>query len=187
MRRGEPRASRERGFTYLGLLVLVTLIGLMLAAAGEVERTALQREREQELLWVGHEYRAAIGRYVAHTHRYPATLADLLGATRADPGGADPGDSAGPTAAPGVIGTLGFRALRRLYRDPMTNSVEWVTIPSPDGRIMGVVSASTQAPLKRTGFDDDDVAFAGADSYAGWQFVYQPALTRWRPLTNGAN
>ncbi len=70
---GGPRADRgsaagfgsrsARGFTYLGLLAVVVLIGLLLAAAGEVASTAARREREAQLLWVGHEYRAAIGRY----------------------------------------------------------------------------------------------------------------------------
>ena len=63
MPRGERARRSEGGFTYLGLLFLVALIGLMLAAAGEVAATAAQRERETQLLWVGHEYRAAIGRY----------------------------------------------------------------------------------------------------------------------------
>ena len=186
MRRGEGRAGRSGGFTYLGLLVLIVLIGVLLARAGEVWSAAAQRDREQELLWVGHEYRAAIGRYVAQNRHYPATLAELLGTTRAGPDASEGSSGAGPATAPGVLEALGFRALRRLYRDPMTNSTDWETVPSPDGRIMGVVSKSKLQPIKRAGFSDDDLGFAGAESYAGWQFVYQlPTYLRGRLPTPG--
>ena len=186
MRRGEGRAGRSGGFTYLGLLALIVLIGILLARAGEVWSAAAQRDREQELLWTGHEYRAAIGRFVAHNHHYPATLAELLGATNADSDASTTSTGDGPATAPGVLSTLGFRALRQLYRDPMTNSTDWESVPSPDGRIMGVVSKSKLQPIKRTGFDDADVGFADAESYAAWQFVYQPpAYLRWRTPTPG--
>ncbi|HYM25834.1 MAG TPA: type II secretion system protein [Vicinamibacterales bacterium] len=186
MRRGEGRAGRSGGFTYLGLLALIVLIGILLARAAEVWSAAAQRDREQELLWVGHEYRAAIGRYVAHNHRYPATLTELLGATRADSDASQSSSGAGPATAPGVLEALGFRALRRLYRDPMTNSTDWDTVPSPDGHVMGVVSKSKLRPIKRTGFYDDDVAFADAETYAGWRFVYQPpTYLRSRTLAPG--
>ena len=104
MRRGDRQPRRAGGFTYLGLLALISLIGVLLAAAGEVTRTAVQREREQELLWVGHQYRDAIDRFVAHNHRYPATLTELLGATQASPEEAAPGAGDGPSIAQGVLG-----------------------------------------------------------------------------------
>ncbi len=62
---------QQRGFTYFGVLVLVVLIGLMLAAAGEVASQQAQREREAELLFVGHQYRDAIERYFPFNHRFP--------------------------------------------------------------------------------------------------------------------
>src|SRR5437763_13953530 len=103
MSRGERARRSAGGFTYVGLLALVALIGLMLATAGEVASTAAQRERETQLLWVGHEYRAAIGRYWRNKRAYPQTLEELLGAAPDAP--------------------LPVRYLRRLYLDPMTNAV----------------------------------------------------------------
>src|SRR5512135_3192393 len=101
MPRGDRlRRERERGFTYIGLLALVVLIGILLAAAGEVASTAARREREAQLLWVGHEYRAAIGRYWAQRRAFPQALEDLLGSAPDAP--------------------VPVRYLRRLYRDPMT-------------------------------------------------------------------
>jgi type II secretory pathway pseudopilin PulG len=160
MRSGEGR-RRARGFTYLGLLVLVAVVGILLAAAGEVAKTAAQREREAQLLWVGHQYSAAIGRYWNRTRRYPQALEELLGS--------------------GTDGPVQVRFLRQLYRDPMTNAVDWVLIPAPGGGFMGVASSSLRAPLKTGGFDPADHDFEKASSYGDWQFTFQPALRRGIP------
>jgi type II secretory pathway pseudopilin PulG len=152
-----PRGDvSERGFSYIGLLALVALIGIFLSAAGEVVSTAVRHERETELLWVGHEYRMAIARYFNRNRAYPQALEDLLGTT------GDP--------------TVQVRYLRRLYRDPMTNAVDWTLIPAPaGGGIIGVASSSKRAPLKTAGFDDADLDFADASSYGDWQFKFVPA------------
>ncbi len=160
MPRGEPARRHDRGFTYLGLLVLVALIGLLLAAGGEVASTAAQRERETQLLWVGHEYRAAIGRYWMHKRAYPQTLQELLGAAPDAP--------------------VQFRYLRRLYPDPMTNAVDWVLVLAPGGGIVGVASSSKRAPLKTGNFVEADQDFAAAATYGDWQFTFTPGVVRRR-------
>ena len=160
MARGERARRRDGGFTYVGLLVLVALIGVMLAAAGEVASTAAQREREAQLLWAGHEYRAAIGRYWNQRRTYPQSLQDLLGAA---PGTAS--DSAVPV-----------HYIRRLYADPMSNAVDWALVPAPSGGIMGVASSSKRAPLKTGHFDDVDRDFDKATSYNDWQFTFSPGV-----------
>jgi type II secretory pathway pseudopilin PulG len=144
----------QAGFTYLGVLVLVVLIGLMLASAGQVARTTAQRERETELLFIGHQYREAIGRFVRANHRYPTTLEELVQF-----------DGAGP--APDHY-------LRRLYRDPMTRQADWTLIQAPGVGFMGVASSSKQVPLKHANFDENDIDFDQAETYADWQFVYNP-------------
>ena len=158
MPRGERARRSAGGFTYVGLLALVVLIGIMLAAAGEVAATVAQRERETQLLWVGHEYRAAIGRYWRHKRVYPQTLQELLGAAPDTP--------------------VQVRYLRRLYPDPMTNAVDWVLVPAPNGGIMGVTSSSKRAPLKTAHFDDADREFADASAYSAWQFTFRPGQVR---------
>jgi hypothetical protein len=134
------------------------LIGLLLAAAGEVASTAAQREREAQLLWVGHEYRAAIGRYWIHRRAFPQTLEELLGAAPDAP--------------------VQVRYLRHLYPDPMTNAVDWALVPAPNGGIMGVASTSKRAPLKTGHFDDADHDFADAKAYCDWQFTFVPGVFR---------
>ena len=148
----------EAGFTYLGVLVLVSLIGLALAEAGEVASTAAWREREAQLLWVGHQYRSAIGRYFARKHAYPQALEELLGSAPDDP--------------------VQIRYLRRLYPDPMTNAADWTLIQAPGGGIMGVASSSSRAPLKTSHFDDADKDFEDAASYADWKFTIEPPVAR---------
>src|SRR3954467_5172489 len=121
---GERARRSAAGFTYIGLLVLVVLIGILLSAAGEVAATAIQRERETQLLWVGREYRTAIGRYWRHKRAFPQTLEELLGDATPD-------------------SPIQVRYLRRLYPDPMTNVVDWVLVRAPpNGGIMGVASSS---------------------------------------------
>ena len=160
MSRGERARRSDGGFTYLGLLALIVLIGIMLAAAGEVAATAAQRERETQLLWVGHEYRAAIGRYWSRKRAYPQSLQELLGAAPDAP--------------------VQVRYLRRLYPDPMTNAVDWVLVPAPRGGIMGVMSSSKRAPLKTGHFDEGDQPFADASAYSDWQFMFLPGAVRRR-------
>jgi len=160
MPRGERARRRGGGFTYVGLLALIVLIGILLAAAGEVVATSAQREREKQLLWVGHAYRAAIGRYWNYKRVYPQSLQDLLGAAPDAP--------------------IQVRFLRSLYPDPMTNAVDWVLLPAPNGGIMGVASSSKRAPLKTGHFDDADQDFANATSYGDWQFTFLPGVVRRR-------
>jgi type II secretory pathway pseudopilin PulG len=148
-------ASRplQAGFTYIGLLVTVVIIGLMLTAASRVWSVSEQRERETQLLFVGDEIRMAIAGYFASGHQYPLSLQDLLT------------DSRSPTPR---------RYLRRLYFDPMTRDADWTLVPAPGGGIMGVASRSMLKPIKRTGFSQIDVGFENADCYCAWQFVFEP-------------
>src|SRR5437764_12982888 len=59
---------RAEGFTYLGVLLPVTIMGFGLAAFGELCSHAAQRDKEQELLFVGAQFRDAIASYY---HRSP--------------------------------------------------------------------------------------------------------------------
>jgi type II secretory pathway pseudopilin PulG len=129
----------------------------MLAVAGQVAATTAQREREKQLLFIGHAYRDAIQRYVMQNAHYPASLAELVEF---------------PTASGQPA-----HYLRRLYPDPMAHT-EWVLVPALDGGIMGIASSSKQAPLKRSGFDDTDLGFGDAETYGDWTFIFD-SRRRW--------
>ncbi len=150
--------SGARGFTYIGLLMAVVIMGLLLTVVSRVWLTTEQREREAQLLWVGHAYRLAIASYYRHGGRFPETLQQLLQDER--------------TPVP-------LRHLRQLYADPMTGQADWTLIPTADGQhIAGVASRSGGVPIKRAGFDRVDAAFADTDCYCAWQFVYYPRRFR---------
>lgn len=150
-----PHACREGGFTYLVLLAVVAVMGVVLAAAGEVWHTALKREKEQELLFVGNQFQRALNLYRMHTQGnarpYPMSLEDLLKDPR----------------APGVQ-----RYLRKIYADPFTGSTRWGLIKGPNGEIFGVHSLSEDEPLKKSGFSLADSKFEGRTKYSDWVFMY---------------
>ena len=155
----------QSGYTFIGLLVSVVILGLMLTIVARVWSTTEQREREAQLLWIGHAYRMAISSYVSMGHQYPLTLEVLLT------------DDRFPVPK---------RHLRQLYADPMTAKADWTLIMNPGGGIMGVASSSKATPIKRKGFELIDAAFADTDCYCAWQFIYLPRRSR-APLLPGVN
>ena len=99
---------RQRGFTYLGLMLIVASMGAALAATAQVWATVVQREKEVELLFIGEEFRKALKGFAAaarnSNEHAPRTLNDLI----KDPRHPDT-----------------RRYLRKLYIDPMTGKTEW--------------------------------------------------------------
>jgi type II secretory pathway pseudopilin PulG len=147
---------RSAGFTYIGLLVTIVILGVMLAAMGQVWSTEAQREREAELLYRGDTIRKAIGAYLlgpGSSGQYPRELQDMIQDQR----------------APQIK-----RELRRVYEDPMTGMADWTLIRGPDGGIMGVASSSNGKPLKVREFSLADQTFKDATCYCDWQFLYLP-------------
>lgn len=145
---------RERGFGYIGVLILVAMMSVALAAAGQVWHTAQQREKEQELLFAGDQFRRALAQFYANTpgqaRRYPLRLEELLQ------------DPRHPNTR---------RYLRKIYPDPMTGTAEWGLVKGPDGEIFGVYSLSEDAPLKQAHFRLAEKAFEGTTKYSDWVFM----------------
>jgi len=140
----------QGGFTYLTALLLVAASGLGLAAAAEFWSHARQRDKEAELLWIGEQFKQAIGLYYQRSpgrlKRYPEKLEDLLEDRR-------------------HLNTV--RHLRKIYTDPMTGKPDWGLVHAPGGGIMGVHSLSTAAPIRQ---------LQAARSYAEWRFAYSPPV-----------
>ena len=143
----------------MAVLFMVVILSGGLALVGEMWDTAARREKEAQLLFVGHQYRRAIERYYLSgpQRQYPRALTDLLKDPRL------------PVTA---------RYLRQLYPDPVTGSAEWGIVKGPDGGILGVHSLSEAAPFKQANFKVRDAAFQGARKYSDWKFVHSPPVPR---------
>jgi type II secretory pathway pseudopilin PulG len=148
--------AAQRGFTYVGLLIAVALAGVALAVAGTLWSATSKRDKEHDLLFVGDQYRRAIGSYYEGTpgaKRYPPRLEDLLEDKRL---------------------AVTRRHLRQVYPDPMTGQPDWELVRLPDGAIVGVRSRSDAKPMKVANFAPRDESFADAASYRDWVFAYAP-------------
>jgi type II secretory pathway pseudopilin PulG len=147
---------KQWGFTYIGLLMVMAIAGIGMAGVGIVWHQDAQREREKELLFIGDEYRKAIGSYyensLGEAKQFPPTLEDLVT------------DKRFPNTK---------RHLRKLYSDPMALSKPWQLVLQ-QGQIIGVYSASKQTPIKKVGFQPPYETFGEAVEYSDWKFIYTP-------------
>lgn len=155
MRRRRPVPRRRAGLVLFGVLVLLVLAALAALVGAEVWATALKREREAQLLFVGDQYRRAVESYwrasPGPVKTLPASLEVLLEDDRFP---------------------MPVRHLRRLYADPMDTESPWALVKAGNG-ILGVHSRSESVPLKRGGFPPHLLGFEGAASYRQWRFVFQ--------------
>ena len=148
-------ARRQRGFTYLGLIILVAILGLV-GAAGLKMGSLLQRQAaEQELLDIGAQFSDALYSYAAATPpgqpQQPPSLAALLRDPR----------------TPQLR-----RHLRKLFVDPITGRAEWGLLYQPGSNgIIGVHSLSQAAPLKVGNFEARFAGFEGKAHFSEWRFM----------------
>lgn len=136
---------RSRGFTYLMVLLWVAISGVMLMALSRAWLLESRRERDTELAYRGEQIRLALSAYAAvpvstGVSRAPARLEDLLEDRRS-----------------GQV----VRHLRRVWRDPITNSPNWGLLKDANGGIVGVYSLSKRLPL---------LAPQGVKRYEEWRF-----------------
>jgi type II secretory pathway pseudopilin PulG len=112
---------KQQGFTYLGLLLAVALMGLGLTAASEVWVTVAHRERIEQLEWIGGQYVQAIGSYYnaspSGVKRYPQGLGELLEDKRSTPA---------------------RRHLRHVFRNPFDEQTGWTAVASVDSGVQGI-------------------------------------------------
>ena len=160
--RGAIRRGRQAGFTYLGLIIFVTIIGLVGAATLKIGALLQRAAAEEELLDIGAAFSAALDSYAAATPQgaspYPPSLKELLKDPR----------------VPGVR-----RHLRKIFVDPLTGKAEWGVVYLGDGTtgVVAVHSLSTARPLKVANFDSRFAGLDNADTISAWRFkARDPAL-----------
>ncbi len=151
--------SRARGFTYIALLAAIVIIGIVLGSAGKYWQNVMLREKEEELLFRGNQYRAAIEHYYnakPGIPAYPQKLEDLVKDERFQE-------------------DYKRRHLRQLYKDPITGEdFEVFRDMTKGNRIIGVYSRSEAEPLRQTGFSEENKDFEGKKMYKDWQFLFVP-------------
>lgn len=143
------------GFTYTALLAAVVIIGITLGAAGKYWSHVMLREKEEELLFRGEQYRQAIERYytaLPGRKEYPPDIDNLL--------------KDGRTAT-------GKRHLRQKYKDPISGE-DFVEIrdKTKGNRITGVYSPSEKEPLKQGNFPEAYKDFENKEKYSEWKFIF---------------
>ncbi|MFS2026689.1 type II secretion system protein [Massilia sp. CT11-137] len=156
MRNGRtPR--REGGFTYLGLIILVTVIGLVGAATLKVDALLRRAAAEEELLDIGAAFGEALRTYAEATPKgqpaQPPSLQELLKDPR----------------FPGVR-----RHLRKIFVDPLTGKAEWgIVWANPGDRrgVLAVYSLSKAKPLKVANFDKRFSGFENKQHVSDWKFA----------------
>lgn len=153
-----PRIPRQGGFTYLGLIVLVTVIGLVGAATLKIDALLRRAAAEEDLLAIGAEFSAALASYAAATPRGQPLLPPSLQELLKDP------------RSPAVR-----RHLRKVFVDPVTGTTEWGIVYQADHvGVLGVYSLSQAQPLKIGNFDARFAGFENKRHLSDWKFMPAP-------------
>jgi type II secretory pathway pseudopilin PulG len=145
----------EAGFTYVGLVVFVAILGMVGAATLKVDGLLRRAAAEQELLEIGAAFSAALRSYAAATPQgfapVPPTLQDLL-------------------RDPRFPGTR--RHLRKIFVDPVTGAAEWgIEYQGDKVGVLAVHSLSQAQPLKVANFDARFQHFENKEHLSEWKFT----------------
>ncbi len=213
MRTGSPRPGRivratgaEAGYNLVVLVMAITVLNVMIAAALPLWSTVIRRDREQEAISRGLQYAEAIRVFQRRFGRLPNRLEELV---EVEP-----------------------RSIRRLWGDPLSEDGPWaVLVQLPQGQVVAfdpatglpldpvdVAPGTAAQPLggppsqgasgtpqpvlgpirgvKSRATGQAFQSFAGAESYSGWEFTVDglikaasrpsPAgLPRWNALNIG--
>jgi len=126
MQRPRQPIRNQRGYAYMLVMFLLAL--LIVSTMSAVPNVLIEgrREREEEMIWRGNQYKRAIRLYVSHrtnaSHRLPTSLEDL------------------------TKGKPGVHFLRQAYKDPMNKKDgSWRLIyVGPSGQLIGSTRSHPQ-------------------------------------------
>eukprot|EP01036_Dinobryon_divergens_P011314 gene11314-15222_t len=149
------RRQAGKGFTYVGLMILVAMIGLVAAATLKAGSLFQRAAKEKELLEIGAQFSEALRSYAKATPAgsppQPPSLKELL----RDPRFPNP-----------------RRHLRKIFVDPITGKAEWGVVYLRDkAGVLAVYSLSDSAPLKIANFDLRFQNMDGKKRISDWKFA----------------
>lgn len=140
----QSHARSQRGFVMVMLLALITIMGILLMKGIPAITTEVRREQEAELIFRGESLAKGIRLYAAKTGHYPNDLEEL--------------EKVRP------------RIIRKIYKDPMTESGEWDLIyavqpgVSGDTRSLPIVGVKSKSQL------DSFKTYNQKTIYSDWAF-----------------
>jgi type II secretory pathway pseudopilin PulG len=115
------RRLSEAGYNLVALTIAVTVLNVLVAAALPMWSTAMQREKEEELVFRGLQYAEGIRLFQRRFGRFPVRLQELI---EVEP-----------------------RCVRKLWKDPMMDDGEWGLIfATPGGQAPGANPNAPNAP-----------------------------------------
>ncbi|MEZ5312704.1 MAG: type II secretion system protein [Thermoanaerobaculia bacterium] len=161
------------GYSLVVVVMLIAVMSILVAAVLPLASTQVQRSKEEDLISRGLQYAEAIRVFQRRFGRLPVRLEELV---EVEP-----------------------RSIRRLWKDPMTNEVNWVRIyegvpaggqpvdpatglplPDPDGDgVPGEGENSYVGPIRgvRSRVDKESIlVFLDQSNYSAWEFrsdIYQ--------------
>lgn len=174
--------SQSSGYTLVALIVGMTVMSILIAAVLPMASTEAQRDKEAELIFRGIQYAEGIRTFRRRYGRYPNTLKEMY--------------------------EIRPRTLRKLWKDPMTNSNNWGLItlmagaPLPGARPGGMPGGGRLAPtpvptpwpgtpgnpgnappgpitgVYSTSKKKGYRLFAGRENYNEWRFTEQTILNQ---------
>jgi type II secretory pathway pseudopilin PulG len=175
-RQARPR-TRQAGYALVALMVTVTVMMVMMAAAVPSWRYLMKNDREEELIFRGGEIADAIGRYQKkNANALPLSLDVLVKGKYLRKAYKDPmtkdgkwrflrqGEPIGATAAPGAAGGGPTTTTTTLPAKPGGTPPSGRTMGSGGavGAILGVASTSSDKSLR---------IFNGRTKYSEWMFI----------------
>jgi len=150
-RTGRP----ARGFTYISLIILVAIIGLVAATTLKTGAMLQRSAAERALLDIGAQFSDALQSYANATPAGQPAQPPSLQALLRDP------------RYPGVR-----RHLRKIFVDPMTGKAEWgVVYLANQVGVVAVYSLSDAKPIKIGNFPARFQAFDGKLLISDWKFT----------------
>ncbi|MFI5120227.1 MAG: prepilin-type N-terminal cleavage/methylation domain-containing protein [Thermoanaerobaculia bacterium] len=171
---------KNRGYTLVALMVGLTVMAILIAAVLPMASAEAQRDKEAELIFRGIQYAEGIRLFKRRYGRYPNTLKEMF--------------------------EMRPRTLRKLWKDPMTNSDKWglitaagapvtTTLPPPSKTPVPTPTVSPFATPSMAGGSGDQPPgpimgvystskkkgyrqFSGRENYNEWRFTEQTLLNQ---------